>query len=175
MIYFSCMPDGISSELLPKMPSPETPKPVSGVEQEKSVEQSLEIAQERVGEQQEQQQTAPSDTAPRHVVVSEPVLEMNDEWKVQILSVLDENLEDAMSDMSPAKKEEFLAAKKELAGKIRSMLDEAVVQFAAILLLVRKWLAMIPRVQTYFLEQESKLKTDKIKKLAEELRAGRVA
>lgn len=90
--------------------------------------------------------------------------------RVEVEKVLSDGLADVFQSMTPAEQAEFRKAGEEAATKI----EELVVTFKAtakkVVEIIRAWLAKIPRVNRFFLEQESKLKTDDILKLQRKLR-----
>lgn len=84
--------------------------------------------------------------------------------------LLTEDLTDIYQSMTPQEQIAFRQKGEEVAHSI----EKLVVTFRAttrkVLDLIRSWLAMIPRVNRYFLEQESKIKTDEIMKLQKKLK-----
>ena len=76
--------------------------------------------------------------------------------------ILSEGLSDIFLSMSPAKQKEFQAKGEETVKKINVLLGEAKVKVNKIIDLIKKWLKIIPGVNKFFLEQETKLKVDKI-------------
>jgi hypothetical protein len=96
--------------------------------------------------------------APAAVPARNPVLE-------KIEDVLAEDLEDIYFQMPAEKQAEFRQTGEETASKIVLLLSSVKVQVRKILELIVKWLRVIPHVNKYFLEQEAKIKTDKILEL----------
>lgn len=80
----------------------------------------------------------------------------------EIENVMAEDLTDVFLKMTPQKQAEFKAKGEETAGAIRQMLASAKVNARKVFELVRDWLKLIPGVNRFFLEQEAKIKTDKI-------------
>lgn len=93
-----------------------------------------------------------------------------DEFTQEIESILSEDLTDLFLKMTPEQQEEFQAKGEETASKIRIILSSAKVGMKKILVLISEWLKLIPGVNKFFLEQEAKIKTDKILLNAEEFR-----
>jgi len=83
----------------------------------------------------------------------------------QIEELLSEDLTDAFLNMSSEKQREFKQKGEETAGKIRVMLEQVKVNTRKIFNLIRAWLKLIPGMNRFFLEQEAKIKTDKILRL----------
>ncbi|MCH8049516.1 hypothetical protein IH979_02285 [Patescibacteria group bacterium] len=68
------------------------------------------------------------------------------------------------------KKPAFKARGEEIAATVKTMVDTGKVRVKKILDLIREWLSMIPGVNKFFLEQEAKIKTDKVMDYVEEQR-----
>jgi len=79
--------------------------------------------------------------------------------------ILSAGLHEIFLQMSPAKQKEFKQAGEETVVKIVGLLDRAKVKVDKIIDLIRKWLKIIPGVNKFFLEQEAKIKADRIIKL----------
>ncbi len=94
--------------------------------------------------------------------VAAPVASPKDPVLVVIEQILSDGLGDLYHEMSPAAQEKFKVKGEETASKIQQMIASARVQARLILKLIRDWLRVIPGVNRFFLEQESKIKTDKI-------------
>jgi hypothetical protein len=79
-----------------------------------------------------------------------------------IENVLAKDLDDVFMSMPPKQRLEFKVEGEETARKINAMLDDAKIKIKKIIVLIRKWLSMVPGVNKFFLEQEVKIKTDEI-------------
>lgn len=71
--------------------------------------------------------------------------------------------------MSPNKREEFRVKGEETTKKINELLGQTKIKVKKIINLIKAWLKIIPGVNKFFLEQETKLKTDKILKIKKNL------
>lgn len=80
----------------------------------------------------------------------------------QIDDILADGLNEVFLKMSPVQQKEFKKKGEETVTRINKLLDRARLQVNKIISLIRKWLQLIPGVNTFFLEQEAKLKADKI-------------
>lgn len=93
--------------------------------------------------------------------------------QTQVESIMSSGLEEAYAKLDPQTKKIIKEDGEETAGAIANMLEHGKAVAKKILSLIRGWLHKIPGVNKYFLEQESKVKTDKImaltKKEEEEL------
>lgn len=78
---------------------------------------------------------------------------------------LSRGLEEIYSSMPPDKKAEFKKAGEETAVKINQILERTKLNFGRVVKLIRKWLALIPGVNKFFLEQEAKIRADEIVKI----------
>ena len=81
---------------------------------------------------------------------------------VEIESILQEGLGDYYKTMTPSQQREFKKVGEETASTIWSMLKRAKVKIVKILKLILSWLKIIPGVNKHFLEQECKIKADKL-------------
>ena len=79
--------------------------------------------------------------------------------------ILSEDLEEIYWQLPPDKQQEFRRAGEETARKIKKLLESAKIKVKKIARLVWDWLKIIPGVNKFFLEKESKIKTDEILKL----------
>ena len=75
---------------------------------------------------------------------------------------MEDGLNDSYQRLSPVAKQEFKLKGEQTASQIRELLKSAHVKVKKILRLILDWLRMLPGVNHFFLEQEAKIKTDKI-------------
>lgn len=85
-----------------------------------------------------------------------------DELAVKIEKIMEDGLTDAYGRLSPIAKQEFKLKGEQTAGKIRELLQATTIQVKKIFKLLLEWLKMLPGVNHFFLEQEAKIKTDRI-------------
>ncbi|MEK7529885.1 MAG: hypothetical protein AAB570_03090 [Patescibacteria group bacterium] len=90
-----------------------------------------------------------------------------DERLLAIESTLSEGLEELFMNLPSEMKPAFKAKGEEVAQTIKVWMDDAKLVARKVLKLIRAWLGMVPHVNKYFLEQESKIKRDHIMALAE--------
>lgn len=133
------------------------------VEIEKPVETKTEQEPEpeRTAEKIEESKEAPSQTTPTpaQTPVQSPA---KSETYQQVETILEEDLKDIYLQMSEEERERFKKAGEEAAGKIETLLQETKIRVKNILSVIKNWLRLIPGMNKYFLEQEAKIKTDKI-------------
>ena len=81
--------------------------------------------------------------------------------------VLEEDLGSLYAQMSPQQQQKFKAKGEEVTLTIFKMVyQETKVKVKKIIILIRKWLKLIPGINKYFLEQEAKIKADRIVEIA---------
>lgn len=83
----------------------------------------------------------------------------------KIEEILEEDLEEVYFDMSDDKQREFKKRGEETVRNISLLMRETTIKVGKILKLITRWLKIIPGINKFFLEQEAKIKTDKILKL----------
>ncbi len=108
----------------------------------------------------EMAEVAPVTTAPAKPAAKNPALE-------KIEDVLEEDLEEIYFQLPPEKQAEFKQAGEETASKIELLLKATKVKIKKVLELIFNWLKIIPGINKFFLEQEAKIKTDKILEIKE--------
>lgn len=86
-----------------------------------------------------------------------------EETEKRIEKILEEDLEETYFHLPEDKREEFKKEGEETAWKITDiLLHKSKIYIIKIIVLIRKWLKMVPGVNKFFLEQETKIKTEKI-------------
>lgn len=83
-----------------------------------------------------------------------------------IEEIMASDLGSAYQTMTPQQQVKFKAKGEEVAKKIAELITHVGFTVKKVLSLIRDWLKMIPKVNTYFLEQEVKIKTDELIKYA---------
>lgn len=86
----------------------------------------------------------------------------------KVEDVLSDGLDAYFTKMPADKQAEFKKVGEETASEIWKLLKSVKVKVVEILDLIRRWLGTIPGVNRFFIEQESKLKTDQLIRLKEE-------
>jgi len=125
---------------------------------------NIEQAPERIVEKKEvksEPSATPQAVAP---VVSRPKSEYQIRSE-QIEQILSDGLSETYLQMPPQVQAEFRAKGEETTRKINVLLGQAKVKIKKVAELIRNWLKIIPGVNRFFLEQEAKIKADKIIKL----------
>lgn len=83
----------------------------------------------------------------------------------EIENVLSEGLEQLYWEMPELQRQIFKTKGERVATQIRALLGEATVRVQDIFRLIVDWLKALPGVSRFFIEQEAKIKTDKLTKL----------
>jgi len=92
-----------------------------------------------------------------------PVVLSYQEQRAQAIdAILAEGLHEIYLKMDVKSQSEFKKRGEETVRKINALLDKTKVQANKIINLIRAWLKLIPGINHFFLEQEAKIKTDKI-------------
>lgn len=84
---------------------------------------------------------------------------------IAIDNILAEGLNEVFLKMNPKQQSEFKKKGEETVIKINELLGRTKVKVSKIIDLIRSWLKLIPGVNKFFLEQEVKIKADKIIKI----------
>lgn len=84
------------------------------------------------------------------------------QFLIEIENILADGLGDIYNNMEIQLKAEFKTRGEETAAKIELLLSQAKVKIKKIVILLKAWLKMIPSINKYFLEQEAKIKADKL-------------
>jgi hypothetical protein len=85
----------------------------------------------------------------------------------QIESILEEDLADLFFRLDPQTQLEFKMEGEKTIQGIDKVLAQTKIRVKKIVDLIRHWLKLIPGINRHFLEQEAKIKTDKILALAD--------
>lgn len=81
---------------------------------------------------------------------------------VEIENILSQGMENIYDGLSPEKQFEFKKKGDETALKISLLLQKTKVKVKNIIKLIKDWLKIIPGINKFFLEQEAKIKADKL-------------
>lgn len=145
--------------------------PANESSQESVSDQAVEVAPEAEVTSEQVVQTAPvqeveetnTQAAPAPAVdETAPIQAEKDPEVKKVEDIMSEGLEELYSDLPDNRKTEFKQKGEETAGKIVTLMHSAKVKMSKVVGLLRDWLKMVPGVNKYFLEQESKIKADQI-------------
>ncbi|MFA4941636.1 MAG: hypothetical protein WC582_03525 [Patescibacteria group bacterium] len=90
-----------------------------------------------------------------------------EEKQKEIEKILQNGLEDIYLSLPPEKQREFKIEGEKTTREINILLGKTKTNIGKIITLIRKWLSIIPGINKFFLEQETKIKADQILKLKE--------
>ena len=88
--------------------------------------------------------------------------QVRNDLTVQIEKILEEGLTDAYQELTITQKQEFKIKGEVITYEIQQLLGENRVKVKKIFTLILEWLRLLPGVNKFFLEQEAKIKADKI-------------
>ncbi len=132
-------------------------KPEAEITPEQSAEQMVEQMTQKTEEAQPVER--PAAPVVRRVAPAKTAQQLRDE---QIDAILSDGLTDIYLKLPPKKQAEFRAGGEVAVKKISELLSHTKVKIKQIVAIIKKWLALIPGINKFFLEQEAKIKADKI-------------
>ncbi|MFZ5364597.1 MAG: hypothetical protein ACOZBH_00080 [Patescibacteria group bacterium] len=91
-----------------------------------------------------------------------------------VRDVMQENIKELFLAMTPGQQKQFKEEGVRTAKEISGLLHQVKVNTKRILDLIKRWLSRLPGINKYFLEQESKIKLDRLLEIKKE-RAGQGA
>jgi len=91
--------------------------------------------------------------------------QVRDEVTVKVEKIMEEGMADAFKELNPIERQEFKIKGEETALQIRELLKATHVKIKKIFKLLFEWLKMLPGINRFYLEQEAKIKADKIMSL----------
>lgn len=94
-----------------------------------------------------------------------PSLDSDEERRKKVESIMSKGLEKVYLNMSEEERMKFKEEGEKTAEKINVLLKKAKVKVKKIFDLLKKWLSMLPGSSKFFIEQEAKIRADKISKL----------
>lgn len=104
-------------------------------------------------------------TGEANIIASTQVQTGQKKRALAIDNILSEGLNEMFLKMDPAQQANFKKSGEETVTKINKLLMATKVKVGKIMDLIRKWLSLIKGINKFFLEQEVKLKADKIMRL----------
>ncbi|MBI4239571.1 hypothetical protein HY620_01115, partial [Candidatus Uhrbacteria bacterium] len=128
---------------------------------EKKGEQSAERARIAVEQAKEAARHSPA-LKPRVQTKPAPPVQPKSELRLDIEDILEEDLQDIYFQMTPKQRLQFKTEGEKTAGAIEQLFKKAQVKIVEIISYIKHWLLLIPGVSKFFMEQEAKIKADKI-------------
>lgn len=91
-----------------------------------------------------------------------PIPQVRDALVVRIEKIMEEHFADAYAALPEVKKQEFKLKGEETAYTIRQLLNKTRIKIKKVFHLILEWLLLLPGINRFYLEQEAKIKADKI-------------
>lgn len=88
--------------------------------------------------------------------------QVRDELTVEIEHIMEEGLKDAFVSLTPVQQQEFKIKGEQTALQIRALMQSTKIKVKKIVNLLIDWLKLLPGINKFFLEQEAKIKADKM-------------
>jgi len=140
-------------------------------------EKEPEFEQEKIESSQISTEKVEPATTPLSVAIpsSAPVSQVQeDKIFKDIETILSEDMGEIYKNLPETLQEDFKKKGEETAQEIKNIISQTKIIVSKILILIKNWLLMVPGVNKFFLEQKSKIKTEKILNLAEEIREDKI-
>ncbi|MCR4256370.1 MAG: hypothetical protein NUW08_01550 [Candidatus Uhrbacteria bacterium] len=171
-------PEQVSQPAAPEAPETETPQESAEMDEVALAEREALKEMETAARETEKdnfleiaQEAAPTSTvtpatqaAPAQEAA--PPVE-KDQVTQEVEKILEDGLGEYIPDMPDEAREKFIKKGGEVAGEVSGMVRSMNVKVKRVLDLIKAWLLTIPGVNRYFIEQEAKIKTDRIVDLVE--------
>lgn len=126
----------------------------------------LESSPEGIREQQPEKKPTEAPATPAFPSVATPApaapAAPKTELRRRIEKILEEDLIPLYTELTPDQKKVFRAEGEKSAVAIETMMQKTKVKVSVLIGIIRHWLALLPGVNRFFLEQEAKIKVDKI-------------
>ncbi len=90
----------------------------------------------------------------------------------EVEDILSEDLGPFYGKLTPKEQQVFRAEGERAASKIRAMLEHVKIKTRSLIDIIRRWLRLLPGVNKFFLEQEAKIKADRMVSLHKKLHRG---
>ncbi|MFA6272831.1 MAG: hypothetical protein WC693_07140 [Patescibacteria group bacterium] len=146
----------ISPEIIPQQPL-EKEQSEGDVEIEKELEQ----LEKEINKQEKQIHTVTASLPIKQMTPTKPVI-VKTITRKKIEGILSEDLKELFQGMDAVHKAEFKRQAAETASALEILVATAKATAKKVAKLISAWLKSIPGINSFFLEQEAKLKTDKI-------------
>lgn len=122
---------------------------------EQAVESSDSGAKERAREVRQQVKERPSKSRAQATQPKSDIVKA-------VEGILSDGLLDVYLELPKEDQEKFKAKGEEIAEKIGDMVEKGRIRIKKVLDWIKAWLGMLPGMNTFFLEQEAKIKADRI-------------
>ncbi|MBI4268674.1 hypothetical protein HY627_02500 [Candidatus Uhrbacteria bacterium] len=110
----------------------------------------------------EEQPTVVIPTPSSPSVAAPVIMEEKTQMRRDIERILEENVGDIYLTLNKKQRSQFRIEGEKTAAKIEVILQQAKVKLMSLVKLIRAWLLLLPGVNRFFLEQEAKIKAEKL-------------
>jgi hypothetical protein len=146
----------------PEQPRPEKPsfdQPEEIIQPEVKEKETKIIPSEKIAEKKPKKTPAVAFPTVKKKIIKP---EVKSETLKNIENILSQDLEEIYQNLPDNLRAKFKEEGEETAFKIEGLLNQAKIVVYKIIDLIKNWLAIIPQVNKFFLEQETKIKTERI-------------
>ena len=144
--------------------SPEFNSPNPQIEHQEAFKEKLSQTPDQTRPSQEKE--GPSFKVPKLFKTKKTIIPtLRDEMAIKIEKILEDGLSDPYLQLSPIARQEFKLKGEQIATQISQMMKKTHVKIKKIIKLILEWLRMLPGLNRFFLEQEAKIKAEKILRL----------
>lgn len=147
---------GEAAEDEPGAPTESETKETNESKETKTQQEEIQKTKSGIQQQKQTKQTQQTQT------------QQKDDLTQEIESILEKGLEDAYQEMTPVQQQEFKIKGEETAKKIRDLIQAGKAKVKKIFELIFEWLKALPGVNKFYIEQEAKIKADKVAKLEQQ-------
>jgi len=148
------------------MPTPEAP-PVRPESSQEMPEQSGGFESPKAPEAAQEAQPVPMPASAAPAPAPAPAASAKDPTTVKVESILEEGLGETYKALDPGTQGKFRKEGERVTGEIVGMMRRAKMKARKVLDLIRGWLKIIPHINRHYLDQEAKIKTDRVMHLSE--------
>jgi hypothetical protein len=140
-----------------------TPESASFVPEQENIPETTEVQAPQEAKQVEQViQKAPTIKTKPLQNKPQAIPKVRDEMTLKIEKIMEEDLKDAFTELTTVQKQQFKIKGEETAEKIKLLLTKTKINIKKVVKLLLEWLKILPGINKFFLEQEAKIKADKI-------------
>jgi len=133
-----------------------------GIKETKEIEPKREKVENKMQDTEKKTLTEKLSLLKKPKRLSPVIPKVKDPIMIKVEKIMEEGLRESYDKLSPIAKQEFKIKGEETAEKINQLLKKTHIEVKKIFALIFEWLKIIPGVNYFFLEQEAKIKTDKI-------------
>lgn len=152
------MPENLEKIQIEKVPQTESPP------QTEAGKEKVGFSEDKLDEVEKKQvDKIVEKVKPSSSTQSSPMVSDEEKERIKkIDKILSAGLEETYLSLTPELQKEFKLKGEETSSKINQLLSKAKINLSKIVKLIKKWLLLIPKINPFFLEQEAKIKADKI-------------